>query len=1092
MGEASGISLKAIGKQDTYLLSDKDDDLPFLPKSKRHSEFIKYHRVRNVTNPGQNNNWPFGNKIKLEFKPQNMGDLLSNMWLSLTLPKLETDYRNDVTVTTLTETGVYEVETEVERTESFEETRLDVPVVPPDIGGSDSIVFSKIIETTDTTTSESSSVLTDNYIRTDSTTSVDTFYTVNQTYESSTTTTSTSDGEPITVSVTTNPFQTTTIETTLNQTNEYNADTPENITIDTFDAPTEYFFDDALNLEPYSSIQNKFGQNLIVSSTGFRYFVPNNAERTCTVFGVNEARDGVAKESVLKMYKANGLSNGEKYRLCCNGFGDTLLAARRYKIGVKYIENAASIWEPRIVTPRSNEILINSFNYGTRTWSSEPLLIQPTPTANPYLDLGHGVALSSDGLTIALGTIFCGGYNSNDEYIPFMSCNTNSNNIVIFKYSNGEWNQHSTIRILGPSTDVGLYYFKPVLNRDATRLAVSYYKVVPTNTTSTPSEFVYDSPTVADTYLKVYDFNSNDETWTEDTSIQSVSVPMGYRSDGDFYGMFISMNSTGTSIAVGAPYHSYDSFSIPENFPVSGYIHFYREGTINNSDNTHIPGQWVHEQLNVEGYAAASDIEFLGAHITICGRGLYALTSSNTNGAKGLYYASGWYIYNYTTLPLPNGTKNTLGYQDQAATTGVFVGDDEIIYVSKFIYDEGNINFNIDTNVDYGDTSNYDITTSNLISQTTTERISNERYETTITKNYQINNVALLTNFADQVGRHIFKSITMYVDEVEVEKIYDDWSILHDELYIEMSEKVTNAYLLNRNLRYDSATLPGVAELARYETDLMIPIPFFFSRKYTSDEYSINEPNRPYFPLCLVHKQKIEFEIEFHKQSFFTDSYQSIQLRDFDIITEEITISNDERIYMMKNPIKIITNFVKKHPTTVTEIGKNTVRNNLVPNIPVKCLHWFFRRQDFENEDVSRQEITANQDECYYQNRFNFSTSPTFSVSSSFFGHAMKYAYLYLLGNKLPNIRDANYNYYKYKIPLDVRLTRPNRNIYTYSFAIRPMNTDPSGMFDFSEIHSDKTVIENELVDTANVYSMHMYYTGYQTMQFENGFMSFV
>lgn len=347
-------------------------------------------------------------------------------------------------------------------------------------------------------------------------------------------------------------------------------------------------------------------------------------------------------------------------------------------------------------------------------------------------------------------------------------------------------------------------------------------------------------------------------------------------------------------------------------------------------------------------------------------------------------------------------------------------------------------------------------------------------------------------NYADQVGRHIFKSITMYIDEVEVEKIDDDWSILHDELYIEMSEKVTNAYLLNRNLRYDSATLPGVAELARYETDLMIPIPFFFSRKYTSDEYSINEPNRPYFPLCLVHKQKIEFEIEFHKQSFFTDSYQSIHLRDFDIITEEITISNDERIYMLKNPINIISNFVKKHPTAVTEIGKNIVRNNLVPNIPVKCLHWFFRRQDFENEDIARQDVTTNQDEYYYQNRFNFSTSPTFDVSSSFFGHVMEYAYLYLLGSRLPHIRDANYNYYKYKIPLDVRLTRPIRNIYTYSFAIRPMNTDPSGMFDFSNIQSDKTVIENELTDTANVYSMHMYYTGYQTMRFENGFMSFV
>src|SRR6056300_156357 len=247
MGEASGISLKAIGKQDTYLISDKDEDLPFLPKSKRHSEFIKYHRVRNVTNPGQNNNWPFGSKIKLEFKPQNMGDLLSNMWLSLTLPKLEIDYRNDVTVTTFTQTHVYEVVTELEKTDTFEETILDVPVVSSDVGGTDSIIYSKIIETTDTTTEESSNVLSDNFIRTDSTQSVDTFYTFNQTYDSSTTTTTTSDGEPVTTSVVTNPFQTTTLETTLNQTNDYNSNTPENITIDTFDESTEYFFDDALN-----------------------------------------------------------------------------------------------------------------------------------------------------------------------------------------------------------------------------------------------------------------------------------------------------------------------------------------------------------------------------------------------------------------------------------------------------------------------------------------------------------------------------------------------------------------------------------------------------------------------------------------------------------------------------------------------------------------------------------------------------------------------------------------------------------------------------------------------------------------------------
>ena len=93
MGEAAKISLKAIGKQDTHLLSKDPEDSFFNYKNdKIHSDFRKYHRSRNVINPGAISGWPFGQTIKVQFNPQNMGDLLSNMWLSavsythLTLP----------------------------------------------------------------------------------------------------------------------------------------------------------------------------------------------------------------------------------------------------------------------------------------------------------------------------------------------------------------------------------------------------------------------------------------------------------------------------------------------------------------------------------------------------------------------------------------------------------------------------------------------------------------------------------------------------------------------------------------------------------------------------------------------------------------------------------------------------------------------------------------------------------------------------------------------------------------------------------------------------------------------------------------------
>ena len=44
-------------------------------------------------------------------------------------------------------------------------------------------------------------------------------------------------------------------------------------------------------------------------------------------------------------------------------------------------------------------------------------------------------------------------------------------------------------------------------------------------------------------------------------------------------------------------------------------------------------------------------------------------------------------------------------------------------------------------------------------------------------------------NYADQLGRHLFKSITMRVDELELETIYDDWMILYDELYMERCKR---------------------------------------------------------------------------------------------------------------------------------------------------------------------------------------------------------------------------------------------------------------------------------------------------------------
>lgn len=70
-------------------------------------------------------------------------------------------------------------------------------------------------------------------------------------------------------------------------------------------------------------------------------------------------------------------------------------------------------------------------------------------------------------------------------------------------------------------------------------------------------------------------------------------------------------------------------------------------------------------------------------------------------------------------------------------------------------------------------------------------------------------------------------------------------------------------------------------------------------------------------------------------------------------------------------------------------------------------------------------------------------------------------------------------------------------HIYTYTFALNPRDPGPTGYFDFSNTQSDKTFIKVAIKDSIvmkprnGVWNMHLYYTGYKTMKFADGFMRF-
>jgi len=171
-------------------------------------------------------------------------------------------------------------------------------------------------------------------------------------------------------------------------------------------------------------------------------------------------------------------------------------------------------------------------------------------------------------------------------------------------------------------------------------------------------------------------------------------------------------------------------------------------------------------------------------------------------------------------------------------------------------------------------------------------------------------------------------------------------------------------------------------------------------------------------------------------------------------------------------------------------LGSN-IKLGLVPKIPVKCIHWFFRDNRFENRRTIKEDGETDEGKFYINNRFNFSSNVNFDELYTFFSPVMLDAKFFIQGNALPDITSTDHVFYKYLQPFQKRLSRPIRNIYTYSFSMNPVNVDPSGSLAFDQLQSDKTVLDCKLQPgISNTYSLHMYYTGYQTFDFDKGFMS--
>ena len=83
-------------------------------------------------------------------------------------------------------------------------------------------------------------------------------------------------------------------------------------------------------------------------------------------------------------------------------------------------------------------------------------------------------------------------------------------------------------------------------------------------------------------------------------------------------------------------------------------------------------------------------------------------------------------------------------------------------------------------------------------------------------------------NYADKVGKHLFKSIIMRVDETILEIYKDDIGFIYDEMYLDHSEHVSRTYTDGRFINRETVLSPTFNLI---KTEVLLRLIFPATRK---------------------------------------------------------------------------------------------------------------------------------------------------------------------------------------------------------------------------------------------------------------------
>jgi len=324
--------------------------------------------------------------------------------------------------------------------------------------------------------------------------------------------------------------------------------------------------------------------------------------------------------------------------------------------------------------------------------------------------------------------------------------------------------------------------------------------------------------------------------------------------------------------------------------------------------------------------------------------------------------------------------------------------------------------------------------------------------------------------YTDAIGHHLIEEATLSIGGQKIDKHYGLWLELWDELTGTSEKKVGYDAMVGKETGWAAMynankSVSGAVVGTNKETTLFIPLQFWFNRN----------PGLA-LPLIALQYHEVKLEMKFAtavsasvmvaegdgtKISVSGDTATPPSLISAELYVDYIYLDTEERRRFAQMSHEYLIDQLQYQTETV---ASDNPKPRLTFNHPVKELVWAY---------VKSTTKVAN-------DHFNFGTGLT-DVSGVIGPVAT--AVLQLNGHERFSGRSGDY--FRYVQPYYHHTRIPTKPVYSYSFALRPEEHQPSGTCNFSRI--DNAILDIKMISGENAGVLHIFAVNYNVLRVVSG-----